>query len=247
MENSSLTVEEWQAVLAGEPAGAANALGKAARGGDRLAALHYGQCLLDGRGVKADPQAAFHWFVQAAQSGMAEAMNMVGRCLDQGWGVAETPKMAAQWFAAAAEKGDVWGLYNYATALTLGRGIAQDRARALELFRHAAAMGHAKSQNMIGSFHEDGWEVPVNLDVAAYHYARAAEGGDFRGCFNHARMEIAQGRLDAAKRWLVEAARLGHARFRRQMAQWLNQREEEELRSFGAELLASASTDKTSS
>ncbi|MBN9144912.1 MULTISPECIES: tetratricopeptide repeat protein [unclassified Novosphingobium] len=238
MSHSPLTVEEWQAVLAGDPAGAAAALFDAARGGDAHAALHYGQCLLDGRGVARDPQGAFRWFVQAAQSGLAPAMNMVGRCLDQGWGVDETPRLAASWFAAAADKGDAWGLYNYATALSLGRGVAQDRARALVLFRRAAAMGHAKSQNMIGSFHEDGWAVPVNLDVAAYHYARAAEGGDFRGCFNHARMEIAHGRMDSAQRWLAEAARLGHARFRRQMAQWLNGREEAWLRRFAAQILS---------
>jgi len=229
-------------VLAGDPVGAAAALGDAARGGDPVAALHYGQYLLDGRGVEADPPSAFRWFVAAAQAGLAEGMNMVGRCLDQGWGVAETPGMAAPWFAAAAEKGEVWGLYNYATALTLGRGVAQDRAQALDLFRRAAAQGHAKSQNMIGSFHEDGWEVPVNLDVAAYHYARAAEGGDFRGCFNLARMEIAQGRLEVAQRWLAEAARLGHARFRRQMADWLNAREEASLRQFSNQIL---STDMT--
>lgn len=242
MSHSPLSVEEWRAVLAGDPVGAAAALYDAARAGDGLAALHYGQCLLDGRGVDADPQGAFRWFIQAAQSGLAPAMNMVGRCLDQGWGVDETPRMATPWFAAAAEKGDVWGLYNYATALTLGRGVEQDRTRALDLFRQAAAMGHAKSQNMIGSFHEDGWAVPVNLDVAAYHYARAAEGGDFRGCFNHARMEIAQGRLEMAQRWLAEATRLGHARFRKQMAHWLNQREEAGLRDIAAQIL---STDMT--
>ncbi|NOW46628.1 hypothetical protein FHW96_002788 [Novosphingobium sp. SG751A] len=242
MSHSPLSVEEWRAVLAGEPAGAAAALFDAAQGGDRLAALHYGQCLLDGHGVDTDPQGAFRWFVQAAQSGLAPAMNMVGRCLDQGWGVDQTPHLAASWFAAAADKGDVWGLYNYATALTLGRGVEQDCAHALELFRRAAAMGHAKSQNMIGSFHEDGWEVPVNLNIAAYHYARAAEGGDFRGCFNHARMEIAHGRLEVAQRWLAEAARLGHARFRHQMAQWLNGREEESLRRFADQIL---STDMT--
>lgn len=239
---TALSVQEWQAVLAGDPAGAAAALYHAARGGDPHAALHYAQCLLDGRGVDADPHGAFRWFVQSAQAGLAAAMNMVGRCLDQGWGVDETPRMATAWFAAAAEKGDAWGLYNYATALTLGRGTPQDRARALELFRSAAAMGHAKSQNMIGSFHEDGWAVPVNLDVAAYHYARAAEGGDFRGCFNHARMEIAQGRLEVALRWLAEAAALGHARFRQQMAQWLNEREEESLRRLATQIL---STDMT--
>ncbi|WDF73886.1 tetratricopeptide repeat protein [Novosphingobium sp. KACC 22771] len=236
MGHSPLTVEEWQAVLAGDPAGAAAALLDAARGGEPVAALHYGQCLMDGRGVARDPQAAFRWFVEAAQPGLAPAINMVGRCLDQGWGVEEAPGLAASWFAVAADKGDVWGLYNYATALCLGRGVAQDRARALDLFRRAAGMGHAKSQNMIGSFHEDGWSVPVNLDVAAYHYARAAEGGDFRGCFNHARMEIAHGRMDSAHRWLNEAARLGHDRFRAQMAQWLSAREEASLRRFADQM-----------
>lgn len=221
MSHSPLTVEEWQAVLAGDPAGAAAALFDAARGGDAHAALHYGQCLLDGRGVARDPQGAFRWFVQAAQSGLAPAMNMVGRCLDQGWGVDETPRLAASWFAAAADKGDAWGLYNYATALSLGRGVAQDRARALVLFRRAAAMGHAKSQNMIGSFHEDGWAVPVNLDVAAYHYARAAEGGDFRGCFNHARLLGVAGDVKEALPWLRRAGELGNERFVAKALAWL--------------------------
>jgi len=78
---------------------------------------------------------------------------------------------------------------------------------------------------MIGLFHEEGWVVPVNRTLAAHHYARAAEGGDFRGAFNHARMLLDAGRIDGAERWFDQARALareaGNTRFLAQMATWL--------------------------
>jgi TPR repeat protein len=66
----------------------------------------------------------------------------------------------------------------------------------------AAALGHAKSINIVGGFYEDGWEVDVDMDKALDHYIRAAEGGDFRGQFNAARLLADRGRMDDAVRWL---------------------------------------------
>jgi TPR repeat protein len=220
------TVEEWQAILSGPPELAAQALEQAAQAGDPQAALQWGQCLLDGLGTAADPLAALGWFHLAAKAGLAMGMNMVGRCLDQGWGTASDPAAAAPWFELAAEAGLDWGQYNFATALALGRGVEQDLPRALSLFRAAAAQGHAKSSTMIGSFYEDGWAVPANRALAAYHYARGAEGGDFRGCFNHARLLVEEGKLDNALPWLEKALALGHARFRAQISAWLRSRPE---------------------
>jgi uncharacterized protein len=231
------SAQEWAAILAGPPHQAAAALEQAARAGLGLAQLHYGQMLLDGRGVAPDARAALGWFHKAAQAGLPMAMNMVGRCFDQGWGVAQDPAQAAPWFRAAADRGLDWGLYNLATLLTLGRGVAQDRAQALELFRRAAAKGHAKSVNMVGSFHEDGWVVPRNLTLAAYHFARAAEGGDFRGAFNHARMLIAAGEVEQALAWVARAAGDCPPRFRGQMAGWLLGREEAALQACGRRLM----------
>lgn len=235
---SDRTAQEWAAILSGPADIAASALEQAARAGLPLAQLHYGQVLLDGRGVVQDARAALGWFDAAARAGMPMAMNMVGRCFDQGWGVGEDPAQAAPWFRAAADRGLDWGLYNLATLLSVGRGVDQDRAQALDLFRRAAAMGHAKSINMVGSFHEDGWAVPRNLTVAAYHFARAAEGGDFRGCFNHARMLIAQGAIDEAIPWLDRAAQDSPPRFRSQMAAWLQAREEAALQDVAQRLVA---------
>lgn len=234
-----LSAEQWRLLLAGPPGDLAKALFGAAEAGDPLAQLIYGQCLLDGNGVAADAQAAFLHFHRAAQAGLAEAMNMVGRCFDQGWGVPVLPEEAARWFERAAEADLDWGLYNFATMLALGRGVAMDRERALGLFRRAASRGHAKSANMVGSFHEDGWSVPVNRALAAYHYARAAEGGDFRGAFNHARMLAEDGKADKALHWLDRARDLaqscGNVRFLGQMGAWLAGREEAEFRALSAE------------
>ena len=174
----------------------------AAEGGVAEAQAVYAQMLLDGIGVEQDRHAAVGWFDKAARQGHAMAINMMGRCYDLGWGVAVDKVRAAQWFRAAAERGLDWGMYNYATALTLGEGVPQDREQALALFRRAASMGNAKAENYIGSFHEDGWMVERDLKVAAEHYALAAEGGDFRGQFNYARMLADAGRDDEALNWL---------------------------------------------
>ncbi len=112
-------------------------------------------------------------------------------------------------------------MYNLATLYSLGEGVACDRANALRLFRQAAALGHVKSVNMIGSFYEDGWEVEADLAIAAEHYRRAAEGGDFRGQFNHARMLLAAGESAEASRWLDRVHETAPPAFIEKMKAWL--------------------------
>ena len=79
----------------------------------------------------------------------------------------------------------------------------------------------AAAINFVGSFAEDGWAGPVDLGKAADCYARAAEGGDFRGAFNHARMLIDAGQRDEALVWITRAGEWGNDRFRGQARAWL--------------------------
>ncbi len=180
-----------------------------AEDGEAEAQALYGQLLLDGNGVARDPAAAFTWFNRAAAQGHLMGLNMVGRCYDLGWGVAIDKVRAAECYRVAAEQGLDWAMYNYATLLALGDGVAEDKAAALAWFRKAARMHSgllgAKAANFVGSFHEDGWVVPRDVAKAAQHYARAAEGGDFRGCFNHARMLGDKGRTEEALTWIERA------------------------------------------
>jgi TPR repeat protein len=194
----------------------------AAEGGSNEARARLGQMLLDGDGVGQDEVEAFHWFELAARGGHLEAANMMGRCHDLGWGTPVDKAIAAAWYQRTAIRGLTLAKYNYATLLTLGDGVAQDRVTALALFREAAAEGYAKAANFVGSFHEDGWVVAVDMTEAARCYAIAAEGGDFRGQFNHGRMLAAQGDADAALGWFARAYEGGNPRFRAQMRGWLS-------------------------
>ena len=206
--------EEWVGVLR-----------TAATEGHAEAQALYGQVLLDGTAVTADPRAALDWFVRAAAQHHLMALNMVGRCYDLGWGTIPDKDRAAQCYRIAADRGLDAAMYNYATLLALGEGVAQDRVAALAWLDRAVAAGEgvqrAKAINFIGSFAEDGWAGPVDPAKAADCYAQAAEGGDFRGCFNHARLLGEAGRIDEALRWLREAGAQGNARFLGQARHWL--------------------------
>lgn len=195
-------VDAIHAVLTGPAERAADWLATAARRGHAEAQVVLGQWLLDGRGVERNPAEALFWFKTAALSGNAMAANMLGRCYEHGLGAPKCDKTATHWYALAADAGLDWGQYNYATSLQLGRGVPQDRSHAFALFQAAAAQGHAKSINVVGGFYEDGWEVETDLAMALRCYLRAAEGGDFRGQFNAARLLGLAGRADEARAWM---------------------------------------------
>lgn len=192
-----------------EPGARAAFLRALAEDGEAEAQSLYGQLLLDGNGVAQDVPAGFAWFNRAAAQGHLMGLNMVGRCYDLGWGVAVDKARAAECYRVAAERGLDWAMYNYATLLALGHGVAEDKVAALAWFRKAARLGPslvgAKAMNFVGSFHEDGWVVARDIAKAARHYERAAEGGDFRGAFNHARMLGDKGMTEEALRWIERA------------------------------------------
>lgn len=220
-----LSAAEIAARLSGPPEARAAFVRACAEAGHAEAQAVFGQMLLDGVGVAKDPPAALRWFVRAAARHHVMAINMVGRCYDLGWGTAPDKARAAECYRIAAERGLDWGMYNYATLLALGDGVAEDKAAALDWLRKAAALGQglarAKAINVVGSFHEDGWVVERDLVAAASYYASAAQGGDFRGAFNHARMLAANGRIADALDWLRRAGAGATPAFVEQAAAWL--------------------------
>jgi TPR repeat protein len=190
--------------------------------GETEAQTLYGQLLLDGNGVAKDAAAGFGWFNRAAAQGHLMALNMVGRCYDLGWGVAVDKARAADCYRIAAERGLDWAMYNYATLLALGHGVSEDKEAALAWFEKAAKLGNAKAINFVGGFHEDGWVVARNLTKAARFYERAAEGGDFRGMFNHARMLANKGRSEEALKWIERAGEHANPAFAAKAAAFLD-------------------------
>ncbi|MDB5706405.1 MAG: hypothetical protein JWN66_3521 [Sphingomonas bacterium] len=220
-ELNLLSPEDIAVRLSGPPGERAALVRAAAEAGHAEAQAVFGQMLLDGAGVAQDAPAALGWFVRAAAQQHLMAINMVGRCYDLGWGTAADKTRAAECYRIAAARGLDWGMYNYATLLALGEGVAEDKAAALDWLQRAATLGNAKAINFVGSFHEDGWVVPRDLAGAARCYARAAQGGDFRGCFNHARMLGAAGKTEEAIGWLKRAGETATPAFVDKASAWL--------------------------
>jgi TPR repeat protein len=236
-ELNALTPAEIAARLSGPLEERATFVHVAAAAGVAEAQAVFGQMLLDGAGVAKDEVAALGWFVKAAAQHHLMAINMVGRCYDLGWGTAPDKARAAECYRIAAERGLDWGMYNYATLLALGDGVAEDKPAALDWFAKAAALGNAKAINFVGSFHEDGWVVPRDMAKAARLYARAAEGGDFRGAFNHARMLGAAGKIEEAIGWLKRAGTTATPAFIEKASAWLEAADIPAFRKRGVQAL----------
>ena len=218
---ANVSLGELATILAGEPVQAAAWVAAAAHNGIVEAQAVYGQYLLDGHGVERNAEEAVTWFRHAARRDHPMAMNMLGRCYEQGWGIAACAPVAVYWYRLAAQAGLDWGMYNYATALALGNGVECERAEALQWFRRAAELGHVKSINYIGSFYEDGWVVDADATIALDYYRCAAQGGDFRGQFNYARLLAERGEIDHALHWLRRVPRTATVAFVTQMQRWL--------------------------
>lgn len=237
----TLSPDAIAARLSGSPAERAAFVREAADAGVAEAQAVYGQMLLDGTGVAADPVAALGWFTKAAVQHHVMALNMVGRCYDLGWGTRVDKTRAAECYRVAAARGLDWAMYNYATLLALGEGVVEDKPAALALLETVAAMAtglaSAKAINFVGSFAEDGWACERDLARAADCYAKAAEGGDFRGCFNHARMLGAASDIEAALHWLKQAGERGNAAFLAKAEAWLATSEIRAFRTRGVAAL----------
>lgn len=172
------------------------------------------------------------------------AINMLGRCQENGWGCVPDIAAALSNYRRAAEAGLDWGQYNYANLLRMGRGIAPDTAAAFEFYMKAAAQGHAKSMNLVGRFHHEGWAMPVNAAEAAQWYRRSAEGGDFRGQISYAGVLAEQGNVAEAVAWLRESMKTAIPAVMEGLAQTLLQSPEAAFREVGEEMRQRARTPR---
>ena len=235
----SLTAAEVAARLADDRDGF---LESAAALGVAEAQALWAQLLLD----RGDAATAFGLFMKAAAQDHVMALNMVGRCYELGWGTAVDKVRAADCFRVAAERGLDWAMYNYATALALGAGVVEDKIAALAWLERAAREGaglaRAKAINCVGSFAEDGWAGPRDMAKARRCYASAAAAGDFRGCFNHARMLADRGDIAGALPWLTGAGIAGHARFVAQAEAYLEASPNVAFRTLGLAALRKGAT-----
>lgn len=108
------------------------------------AAQHYGwayfnlgDLYLSGDGVPADPEKAFHCYVQAACYGVNKALNMLGTLCENGFGTHRPDReKACQYFLAGAQEQDCWAAFN------LGRLLVQEKESNKAAFWFEASLAY---------------------------------------------------------------------------------------------------------
>jgi hypothetical protein len=126
---------------AGDHAGAAQIVSKAAEAGNAVAQLRLALMYDQGDGVPQSSKSAYAWYGQAAAQGEPESLNQMGAAYELGEGVNENWDLAARFYQASAEQGWVKGQSAFARAYQFGIGVPQDRGQAIAWFEKAAANG----------------------------------------------------------------------------------------------------------
>jgi hypothetical protein len=130
---------------AGDHAGAAQIVSKAAEMGNALAQLRLALLYDQGDGVQRSATRAFDWYSRAATQGEPESQEQIGLFYELGEGVPENWDLAARLFAASASQGWTKGQFALARAYQFGIGVAQNRQTAIAWYQKAAAQGNAKA------------------------------------------------------------------------------------------------------
>ena len=228
-----VTGADWHRLMEEDPGAVLERARAAAASGDVTAQVVLARMLATGTMGPADPAAAFALAQAAAKSGQREALNLLGRCHERGWGTPADSARAIPLYRAAADLGDPWAQFNLASLLFDGDGAPCDRPAALVYFLRAARGGNPKAMNMLGRYCEEGWHRRRRPVAAAHWYRRSAEGGDFRGAFNHARILFALGAREAALGWLARAVEGGIPDFCRTVAADLEGHPDPDLAALG--------------
>lgn len=174
----------------------------------------------NGFGVKKDLAAAAEWFRKGADKGGAKAQLNYGQALLNGRGVPTDAAEGMKWIEKALAQGvpHAWfvvgDFYYHGT-----HGHQQSYTKAREYLQKAADADHASAENMLGSIHQEGLGVPIDLAKAEYWFRKASEQGDPKGMSNLGQLLGPDG-PDATKhiealKWLLLANQANEPRARK--------------------------------
>jgi TPR repeat protein len=177
---------------AGDKAGAAQLVRRAAEAGNAVAQLRLALLYDQGDGVPQSAKAALEWYQRAAAQGEPEAQHQLALFYELGEGVTENWDLSAQLLRASATQGWVKGQSAYARAFQFGIGVPQNRQQAIAWFQQSAAQGNAQadywakwlrdSTNNIGF--RDGIEQSIVL-AGKLRFGATLMGGDPAGVTFH--------------------------------------------------------------
>ena len=141
LPGASLFDQAGDRFRAGDHAGAAQIVRKAADAGNAVAQLRLALMYDQGDGVPRSAKTAFAWYARAAAQGEPESLSQLGMFYEGGEGVDENWDLAAKLYQASALQGWLRGQFAFGRAYQFGIGVPQDRQQAIAWYSKAAAQG----------------------------------------------------------------------------------------------------------
>jgi hypothetical protein len=129
---------------AGDHAGAAKLVTRAAEAGNAVAQLRLALLYDQGDGIPQSARAAFEWYSRAAAQGEPESQNQTALFYESGEGVPENWDLSARLLQASAQQGWMKGQFSLGRAYQFGIGVPQSRQLAIAWFAKAGAQGNSK-------------------------------------------------------------------------------------------------------
>jgi TPR repeat protein len=171
---------------------------------------------------------AFNLARPRAENGDAAAQTLIAEIYARGLGVRSDPQQAAHWYQRAAEQGNPDAQFQYALLLIDGRYVEKDEDQAFALMEDAANAGNLLAQFNFAQMLVDRMPGPGGLRRAVGFYEQAARGGlpDAQYAMAQVYANGAGGRErddEAARRWLMRAARQNYDTAQLELGTWLVQ------------------------
>lgn len=156
-------------------------LTSAANNGSLDAYVAIAECLLNGNGVDANPEAAYSMFRQAADSyHHPQAYTMLGVMHYLGSGCQRDTALAYRYTDTAASMGNTHAMRNMGVFTGQGMACERDTVEAIKWFERAANAGDIKAMIVLAESHEEGEWAEQDMNKAAYWYQRAADNGNLK-------------------------------------------------------------------
>ena len=171
---------------------------------------------------------AFNLAKPRAEAGDAAAQTLLAEIYARGLGVRRDPEQAARWYKSAAEQGNPDAQFQYALLLIDGRYVEKDEDQAFALMEDAANAGNLLAQFNFAQMLVDRQPGSEGLRRAVGFFEQAARAGlaDAQYAMAQVYANGAGGKPrddEAARRWLLRAARQNYDTAQLELGTWLVQ------------------------
>jgi|GEM_PF-2750062 len=156
----------------------ADTLRSQAEKGDASAQYLYATMLINGLGIRKNPEEAVSWYARSAEQGNSDAQGMLAQAYAYGLGAVKDCGKALEWIQKSLAQGNANSQVKMGSMRYSGVCVSADAAAAFKWYMRAAEQGNSIAQLDLGIVYRTGNGAPQNYEEAVKWYLKAVEQGN---------------------------------------------------------------------